>query len=384
MKCDIVIPVWNQPETTRECIAAIRRTTRYPYRLIIIDNGSGDETRNYLKETARLYPSEVEIVRNDTNLGYVKAVNQGLKISTAPYVCVMNNDTIPGAGWLERLINFAETHRGIGLMNPLCNGHGSLSIDEYAAHVARNADRYMEMNQCFGFCTLIRREVIDKVGCLDEVFGMGGYDDTDYSMRACRAGYLCASVHSAYVYHKEHVSFRAMGAKDSSTLKGQAEYLKKWPRHLRVGLTFSVDSRTDRPEIASVLKAILFLAREWCWVNFWIIGDEKENREKIASVSAEIGMPLHQNIKFNFIPAAFAKLQTLTRVIERAFGTKRRKRYDAVLVDNDGVAALLNFFFVVHNTRIILAKPGSGMTAEACRMIAEIRKSGERLYAINA
>lgn len=355
-KCDIIIPVWNQLEATRECVENIVNKTQYPYRLILVDNGGEPETKLYLEELNKKNMSGVTLIRNEENLGYVKAVNQGLRVSSAPYVCIMNNDTVPGVGWLENMVSFAERHKEIGLMNPLCNGHQDLAIDEYARRVAGNGDRYMEMNQCFGFCTLIKREVIEKIGYLDETFGMGGYDDTDYSMRAGKAGYRCACVHSSYVYHKQHVSFRAMGAKDSFTLKGQEAYLKKWPRHLRVGMGFSLSRDMEDAKVESMLKAVLFLAREWCWINLWIFGEKSENKQRIDSVAKKIEMPLHQNIKFNFMPKRFANLQTLTRLIERNFGTKKRKKYDAVFIDNDKTASLLKFFYPMHTTKVVLVK----------------------------
>ena len=357
MKCDIIIPVWNQLEATRECVEKIIRSTTYPYRLILVDNGSDAETKLYLEGLKNRGMPEIFLIRNEKNLGYVKAVNQGLRISDAPHVCLMNNDTIPGIGWLENLIKFSGKHRDVGLMNPLCDGHQALTIDEYAKKVGENADRYMEMNQCFGFCTLVKREVIEKIGYLDETFGMGGYDDTDYSMRAFKAGYRCASVHSSYVYHKQHVSFKAMGAKDSFTLKGQKEYLKKWPKHLRVGITLFSVPKTEDAEIEDALKAVLFLAREWCWVNFWVFGDEAENRRRLDIAAGRIGMPLHQNIKYNFMPRTFANFQTLVRLIERAFGTKKRKKYDAIFADNTKTASFLNLFYPIHTTKVILVKP---------------------------
>ncbi len=358
MKCDIIIPIWNQLGSTKECVEAIMRTTSYPYRLILVDNGSGAETKAYLEElNNRCALSAIALIRNEENLGYIKAVNQGMRISDAPYVCLMNNDTIPGIGWLEKLISFAEAHKDIGLMNPLCDGHGDLTIDEYSGRVGTNGDRYMEMNQCFGFCTLVKREVIDKTGYLDEAFGMGGYDDTDYSMRAFRAGYRCASVHSAYVYHKKHLSFKASGANNSFTPKGQEAYLKKWPRHLRIGLTFFSDRKTEDKRIEEMLKGALSLAREWCWINLWVFGKEAENRQRLESIAKKIDMPLHQNIKFNFMPKNFANLQTLSRLIERNFGTKKRKKYDAVFIDNDKAASLLKFFYPIHTTKVILVKP---------------------------
>jgi len=357
VKCDIIIPVWNQLEATQGCVESIIKKTTYPYRLILVDNGSGPETKAYLEGLKNKGTPEVTLVRNEENLGYVKAVNQGLKVSSAPYVCIMNNDTVPGVDWLENMVKFAEAHKEIGLANPLCDGHQDLSIDDYAKRVAGNGDRYMEMNQCFGFCTLIKREVIDKIGYLDEAFGMGGYDDTDYSMRALKAGYLCASVHSSYVYHKKHVSFKAMGAKDSFTLKGQEEYLKKWPKHLRVGMTLFSGQDTGDSKIEDALKAVLFLAREWCWVNFWIFGDCAENKRRIEAASRKIGMPSHQNIKYNFMPQRLANLQTLVRLIERSFGTKKRKKYDAVFVDNDKTASLLKLFYPIHTTKVVFIKP---------------------------
>ncbi|MFA6321084.1 MAG: glycosyltransferase family 2 protein [Candidatus Omnitrophota bacterium] len=374
MKCDIIIPVWNQLESTKECAEAILRTTDYPYRLIIIDNGSDSETKNYLEEFKKKHAPDAIIICNEKNLGYVKAVNQGLRVSDAPYVCLLNNDTIPGAGWLGRLVFFAEKHKDIGLMNPLCDGHSDRTVDAYAKEVAANGDKYMEMNQCFGFCTLIKREVIDKVGYLDEAFGVGGYDDTDYSMRAGKAGYRCASVHSSYVYHKQHVSFKAAGAKDSFTVKGQQEYLKKWPRHLRIGVGFSINEGTEDTKIKNILDAVLLLAREWCWVNFWIFGEELNGRDRIGSVGKKIGMPVHQNIKSNFMPAALPSFQLLLRLFERSFGTKRRKKYDAVFVDNANAAAMLKFFYPIHRTDIFLMTADNNIAAKARQIIDGIRK----------
>ena len=88
MSCDIIIPVWNQLELTKECIEHVVKNTHYPYRFIIIDNGSEEQTAVYLKGLNRNSKPEVTLIRNDSNLGYVKAVNQGLRASRADYVCV--------------------------------------------------------------------------------------------------------------------------------------------------------------------------------------------------------------------------------------------------------------------------------------------------------
>lgn len=353
MICDIIIPIWNQLDATRECIENIFKNTRASYRLILIDNASDDETRAYLEALKAGGRAPVELIRNDGNLGFVKAVNQGLRISDAPYVCVMNNDTVPAPGWLDNMIDFLERHPDAGLANPQCDGHGNASIEEHADRLAALRDVYMEMNQCFGFCMLIRRAVIEKIGYLDEAFGMGNYDDTDYSMRSGLAGYRCVNVHSAYVYHKKHVSFKASGNRESLVSKGAGEFFKKWPRHLRIGLAFCMDDTAGDDEIEHMLRGILFLAREWCWVNLWIFGEKKICRRKILEISEKIGMPLHQNLKFNYIAGkAFVGVNILVRLIERSFGTKRRKKYDAVILDHRAPSTMLKLFFPIHTTKI--------------------------------
>ena len=374
MTCDIIIPVWNQLENTKTCLDHLVRDTGYPYRLILIDNGSGADTKKYLEDFAAGRPGSVRLVRNENNLGFVKAVNQGMRLSDAPYVCVMNNDTVPGPRWLENLVEFALTHGDIGLMNPLSNGHGSLSIEEYARSVeAKNKGRYMEMNQCFGFCMLIKREVIGKIGVLDERFGIGGFDDTDYSMRAHIAGYRCASVHSSYVYHREHASFDAMGDRKALVSKGEEEYFKKWPRHLRIGIGVLLDRSKDDYEIESLLNGALYLAREWCWVNLSIFGGEKENKERISRISKKIGMPLHQNIKLSYLPGVFKGLQLLIKLLERSFGSRKRKKYDMCLVDSKETRSLLKVFYPLHHAAIYLIEPGRDLPALMREKISKLR-----------
>lgn len=352
MKCDIIIPIWNQLEATRDCVDSIFRNTRHPYRLILVDNASDNETRLYLENVAADKKRDVKLIRNEKNLGFVKAVNQGLKVSYAPYVCVFNNDTITTPGWLEQMIDFAEANKEIGIVNPLCDGPHDIPIDEYASKVAKDKRKYIEMNQCFLFCALIKREVIDKIGYLDEAFGIGCFDDTDYSMRAGLAGYRCAYLQSAYVKHIHGISFKALGNREHIVKECERIFFKKWPRHLRVGITFHMSDDTGDAQIVNLIKVSLFLAREWCRVNLWIFGNGDKNKERLGRLSKKVRAPVHQNIKLNFLQNRCANFQILTRLIERAFGTKRRKRYDFVLSDDKDMAKLLQKFYFLHRMNI--------------------------------
>lgn len=352
MKCDIIIPIWNQLEHTKNCIDKVINNTRYSYRLILVDNGSDSQTRNYLIKLKNDKSLDVVIIRNENNLGFVRGVNQGLAVSDAPYVCILNNDTIPTMGWLERLVEFAESHNEIGIVNPLCSAPAGADLDKYAESIAGNKNAYMEMNQCFLFCALIKREVIEKIGYLDEAFGMGCYDDTDYSMRAGIAGYRCASVHSSCVHHLDGTSFKALGTRKILEKKGAEVYFKKWPRHLRIGVACSIDSGVNDNGVENLLSGILFLARQWCWINLWIFGKVGENKERVKKAVEKLKMPPHQNIKFNYMPGNFSGISILLKLLERSFGTKRRKKYDIVMVDNEKTASFLKTFSFIHSTEI--------------------------------
>ncbi len=374
MKCDIIIPIWNQREITKDCIDSIVRNTKYPYRLILIDNASDSDTKLYLESVCNDRSLDVKLIRNEQNLGFVKAVNQGLKISTAPYVCIFNNDTVTTPGWLEEMVEFVESHKDIGIVNPICDGHGQMSRDEYAKILAKNnKGKYMETNQCFLFCTLIKREVIDKIGHLDEVFGVGCFDDTDFSMRAGIAGYRCACLHSAYVHHIHGVSFKAMGNRDSIVARCEKEFFKKWPRHLRIGLAFSLSDSLKDDQIADILRAMLYLAREWCWINLWVFGDKKSAKERMAAVAGKIGLPLHQNIRFNYFPDRFKDILLFIKLIERSFGTKRRKKHDAILVDNERTRRFLMATYPLHRNKIWCLAPGRDMTETIRPILSELR-----------
>ena len=327
-RCDIIVPIWNHPEFTRSCIEGLLKNTRYPYKLLLIDNGSERETKNYL-ENLKKENANIKLLRNAENLGFIKAVNQGLALSDAPYVCILNNDTVPGVAWLTELVEFAEKHPDVGLLNPLCSGHSrqSLTVEAYAGEILRSGKgKFMEMNQCQGFCMLIKREVIDKIGYLDEHFGIGGFDDTDYSMRAHLAGYKCVCVYSSYVYHEEHKSFDKLGDRKVLQRESEKKYFEKWPRHKRIAIAFSLVKNTSDKDIEKLLNSALSLAREWCWVNLWVFG----SGSRVEAVKEKMGFPLHQNIKFSYLNSRFKKLQIAARVLERSFGKKRRKKYDEV------------------------------------------------------
>ncbi|MGA9348462.1 MAG: glycosyltransferase [Anaerolineae bacterium] len=224
---DIIVCVHNALSDVQRCLEAIVRHTNQPYSLILVDDGSESETRDYLSEFAK--SQGAVLLRNEEAKGYTRAANQGLRRSSADYVVLLNSDTVVTPEWLDRLIACAESDPRIGLVGPLSNTASwqsipeiefqgdwpanplpaGMTIEAMAQLVARYSARlYPPMPFLNGFCLLIRREVITEIGYFDdETFGAGYGEEDDYALRARKAGWLLALADDAYVYHAQSRSY---------------------------------------------------------------------------------------------------------------------------------------------------------------------------------
>lgn len=251
MNCDIIIPVWDQLEATRQCMDSIVKHTSCPYRLIIIDNGSREKTSRYLEEFKSSSGAAVTLIRNQTNLGFVKAANQGIRASGAPYVCLMNNDTVATDGWLTEIIKAMDSNPKLGLANPSSNTSGQFpgkgqTIEDYAAGLKNLKGQLQELCRCRGFCMVMKRSVVERLGVLYEIYNIGYFEETDYSLRALEAGFGIARVKSSYVYHREGATFKTL--KDTGALfKANEEiFLKRWGKRLRIAYLVKTGDDYDR------------------------------------------------------------------------------------------------------------------------------------------
>ncbi len=208
MRYDVIIPHYGTGRLTDLCLACLRSIRAYSqdYQLILVDNASPEF--DVIAPELERHPHI--LLRNTENLGFVKAVNQGLQISTAPRVVIMNNDTEAVAGWLEKLdvalggevglsgpcTTTQESWQGL----PRWRGVGVMVLPPSAMLAF--------------FCTMFRREVFDRVGYLDEDFGVGFGDDDEYCARAKRAGFKLALVRDLVIPHHHRSTFRSLYSDD--------------------------------------------------------------------------------------------------------------------------------------------------------------------------
>ena len=282
--CDIIIAVWNQLEFTRNCIESIERHTKnVEYGLILIDNASDAPTAEYL-QTLAAANKNVTLIRNETNLGFLKAANQGMKASVAPYVCLLNNDTLVTDGWLKEMIEIAAGSKDIGIVNPSSNNLGQKPLageplEIYAAKIRKESGNYIDLGAAIGFCMLIKREVLDKTGLFDEVYGRGNFEDTDLSRKAVKAGYRCVRACGSYVYHRESASFNKVKTFNADFERNREIFEFRWGKPKRIA--YILDSY-DEPSLIKIRQETVELARNGNWA--WYYFKEAEDLPKHSNI----------------------------------------------------------------------------------------------------
>lgn len=205
------------------CLRSIRRyTLPGAYRLLWIDNGSPVPSPKIEAELAQ--HADKVILKNNSNVGFVKATNMGLRLSDAPYAVLLNNDTEVPLGWLEKLR--APLKGKVGLSGPRTNTRGSWQ----GRYRPGNDTVILPRGHMLAFfAVMITRQVLETVGCLDEDFGPGLGDDDNFCERAERAGFQLAFVGGLTVKHNHRSTFKALYT-EAQIAQMQEEALKLFHR----------------------------------------------------------------------------------------------------------------------------------------------------------
>ncbi|MBU1863266.1 MAG: glycosyltransferase [Candidatus Omnitrophica bacterium] len=249
--CDIIILTMDQEELLKNCLISIEQHTTIPIRIIIVNNG-GVHIVSYLNGLRDTNSISYTIIHNAENVGFIKGNNQALRLSAAPYVCLLNNDTLVTDGWLTEMIKVCEERNDIGMVNPRSNTLGTYTSDNedivVLARKLKNEQRsFTPAGICVGFCMFIKRDIVQKVGYLDETIGEMLFEDADYSMRVKRAGFLCVVAHRSYVYHIEHKSIDTRKKSDVQRIfeSSKRNFEMKWGRSLNVLFVDDIFSKSS-------------------------------------------------------------------------------------------------------------------------------------------
>jgi len=221
---DVIIPVYKGLDETLACIRSVLSAkTAIRYNLIVIDDASPEpELSEALRNEAR--EKGFRLLVNDTNLGFVRTVNRGMRLSADNDVVLLNADTEVGDGWLDRLQAAAYCADDVATVTPLSNnaticslptmkgsegipyGQDLGGINALCAEV--NGGQRAELPTGHGFCLYIRRQALREVGVFDHLrFGRGYGEENDFCLRATARGWRHLAALDVFVYHKGSVSF---------------------------------------------------------------------------------------------------------------------------------------------------------------------------------
>lgn len=248
MKTSIIVLTYNQLALTKQCLESIwKHTNNDCIEVIVIDNGSHDGTRDYLKQI-----TSIKAIFNKTNEGFAKACNQGLEVASGDNILFLNNDTVVTNQWLEPMIKLLYQDDKIGMVGPVSNyvsGPQQVPVnytnveeieDFSRLYCLQQRGRSKAVLRLVGFCLLVKKKVLDEVGGFDERFVGGSFEDDDLSLRVLQAGYQLKIALDSFVHHHGHATFTGNPDLSISQLyeENRQRFINKW----KVGVTTFFDS----------------------------------------------------------------------------------------------------------------------------------------------
>ena len=207
----VIIPNYNGANCIEDCIDSLKAQDFKDFEIIVVDNDSKDGSADIVEKS---YP-EVRLLRLEQNFGFSRAVNEGLRISKAPYVILLNSDTKAEPEFVGALLEtvkeddgiFSVSSKMIQMKHPdRIDGAGDLYSAfgwAYARGKGRSVKRYNRKCDVFAACggaAIYRRSILDEIGWFDE-FHFAYLEDVDIGYRARIMGYRNVYCPTARVYH---------------------------------------------------------------------------------------------------------------------------------------------------------------------------------------
>lgn len=214
-RVSVIVLNYNGKLLIEECIKAVLAQTYNDYELIVVDNGSTDDSPDYIRKT---FPDRLNIIELKTNHGFAEGNNVGIEEAKGHYVALLNNDAVADQRWLERIMAAAETsEKSFGMWASKILFYDDKTVIDTAGHLIypdglnrgrgkgeTDSGQYDKMEEVFfpsGCAALYLRDVLALIGGFDKDFFAYG-DDTDIGLKAQLSGWKCLYVPDAVVYHK--------------------------------------------------------------------------------------------------------------------------------------------------------------------------------------
>ena len=241
-RVSIIMVTFKNPMYVRLALDSIFEKTIYPnYEIIVIDNSTEPEM-TYLLQTMRRAHPQLKVVFNDHNLGFAAANNVGLRLAAqSDYVVLLNDDVIVTRGWLDVFVRHLRDPQ-IGLIGPVTNYIGNeacikvsyadpTGIDAFAYQYTRTHQGMLfDIPVLAMYCLALRRDILEQVGLLDEIYAIGMFEDDDYAMRVRKKGYRVICAEDVFIHHFGSVSFKRLADDEYQRLfnTNRERFERKW------------------------------------------------------------------------------------------------------------------------------------------------------------
>ncbi len=245
----IVIPAYNNFSYTKQCVFSIfKNHPLLDFEIIIIDNGSTDETKEYFTKFNGL--KNFRFISNDENLGFAKASNMGAKLSSSENILFLNNDTVVSKGAIDELycsVNSGEAKSlKMGAAGPLLlypdkkiqqagimfeerlvpyNAYSGMNISGCGQSDIKNTIYIRSYNALTAACLMLKKETFEAVGGFDEGY-INGFEDVDLCLKLREGGYRLIFNPKSIIFHFEE---KTAGRKKHD-IENINRFMEKW-RH---------------------------------------------------------------------------------------------------------------------------------------------------------
>lgn len=227
MKLSIITLTYNHLKYTKKFIESLYKYTS-DFELIIVDNGSTDETVEYLKS---LNYDNLKIIFNTENLGFSKGNNQGIEIAQGEYLGFLNNDILLYPNWFEECEKVFQKENAAFVsprhINPhFDNTNENNYIEFFKKNFKYNSQYEKNFDECVFSCVLTKRSVINNIGFFDENYSPAFFEDNDIKYRAILKGYGIYVVNNICFYHFGSITSMNF---DQKLEKNRQFYYSKYP-----------------------------------------------------------------------------------------------------------------------------------------------------------
>ena len=217
----VVIPTWNQIRFTRACVDSLRRNTDVAFELIIVDNGSDPADAEEAKALADRF------IGNATNLGFARAMNQGLAVARGEVVAFVNNDTELPASWASRLLATLAAQPRPGIVLPAVTAAGN-----QAAVRQSPADRQTIFRPFTaipsGVIYLLVRETMVELGGWNEQYGVASAEDLDLLFTVWANGLSVVLDEQVLVKHESAASAVKLPDREAIYAENRLAFAARW------------------------------------------------------------------------------------------------------------------------------------------------------------